>query len=345
VSSRICNSIYATGPHGRQERGGVVCADISERPVIASDRSPRESRTTACRRCRPGNLRWSLQRSISEEKSHGASLARANSQAAARARGCSSARAQPRGLKRSLRGASRKRSLTRARATFDRTSRLLTLRSASHLLAAPCWHVHVRCIDMLRRLVRRCERGIIAVSSSFHRIADIGHLDARGRSRTLADAPDASNALAPERQHPRRNREKNEERRTKAHEGHAPARRTLRDDGVTTGVVSWHTRRKRERRGTPHRGQTWTFSAPPRTSRHARDIFAPRAFVRACVRAYCPSLFSTFPDDGGRERKIDRADDPSSFACLDSRKAADHTLRPIVTLCRSTDQSASSFRT
>jgi hypothetical protein len=83
---------------------------------------------------------------------------------------------------RTLRGASRKRSFARVQVTFDRTSRLLTLRSASHLLAAPCWHVHVRCIDVLRRLVRRCERGIIAVPSSFRRMPDVGRLDARGRS-------------------------------------------------------------------------------------------------------------------------------------------------------------------
>jgi len=47
----------------------------------------------------------------------------------------------------------------------------------------------------------------------------------------------------------------------------------------------------------------------PRTATFLRHTH----LVRACVRAYCSSLFFDLSDDGGRERKIDRADDRPFF--------------------------------
>lgn len=103
----------------------------------------------------------------------------------------------------------------------------------------------------------------------------------------------------------------------------------------------------RAERHAHHWSGSGTFSTPRRAT-HAQYFCAAcvRACVRACVpcvRTYCPSLFSTSPDDGGRERKIDRATTLLLLPSLDSRKVADHTLRPIVTLCRTTDQSGFVF--
>lgn len=126
-----------------------------------------------------------------------------------------------------------------------------------------------------------------------------------------------------------------------------------RTAALTTRAVSFaHTRETHTTDAGERHGEL--FRTPPpatrhrrrRRRRHARQHFC--ATRTACVRAYCSSLFSTSrPMMAGESGKsIELTTDPSSFTSLDSaEKRPDHTLRPIVTLCRSTDQSASSSRT